>query len=307
MVFPKCAENRSLEAVKLLAKHCKYFRFRRKTESCKAAKHEKTVYPQVNPSEMVVPSFHPVECLNWDFSAWVTPRTNIWEYDTKTFRMTQLCGLQTEIHLSILVQASSKSVAMESCTLFLLVILIPLWSSSIVSSKKSTNPVAQLLDNGNLVIREESRTVWQSFDYPGDTYLPGMKIGKDLITGIDRQFISWKRLDDPSPVQYVVWMNTNGFPQIFERQGSVLHTRLGPWNGVSFSGMPSVTINRTIENEFVMNEKEIYYKIEVDRSVVTKLYLKPEGGQNDKNMAYINVVGMSSGRSLFAPACFVFC
>ncbi|KAI3705547.1 hypothetical protein L1987_75786 [Smallanthus sonchifolius] len=170
------------------------------------------------------------------------------------------------------------------------------WSSSIVSTMNITNPVAQLLNNGNLVIWEGNRTIWQSFDYPGDTYLPGMKIGKDLITRIDRQFVSWKSLDDPSPGQYVVWMDTNGFPQIFQKQGSDLRTRFGPWNGVRFSGMPSlVGFNRTSVNEFVVNEKEIYFKIEVNRSVVARVYMDPEGdmtrmGWDESNQSWFMIL-----------------
>ncbi|KAK1360740.1 Bulb-type lectin domain-containing protein [Heracleum sosnowskyi] len=64
-------------------------------------------------------------------------------------------------------------------------------NTTIRSSNSSTfvnNPVAQLLDTGNLVFRDDQEGgpdnfVWQSFDYPGDTMLPGMKFGKDLVTG----------------------------------------------------------------------------------------------------------------------------
>ncbi|KAJ0887533.1 putative non-specific serine/threonine protein kinase [Helianthus annuus] len=152
-----------------------------------------------------------------------------------------------------------------------------IWSSSFSSSNNGTNSVAQLLDNGNLVIREGNRIIWQSYDYPGDTYLPGMKVGMDLITGIDRKWTSWNSLDDPSPGRYVIWMDTNGFPQIFVNRSSVLHTRFGPWNGVRFSGMPSLTENPTAVNEFVINEKEIYYKIKADSAVVSRIHLNPEG------------------------------
>lgn len=41
------------------------------------------------------------------------------------------------------------------------------------------NPVAQILDSGNLVVREENEAdpesyMWQSFDFPSDTLLPGI-------------------------------------------------------------------------------------------------------------------------------------
>jgi hypothetical protein len=42
---------------------------------------------------------------------------------------------------------------------------------------------AKLLDTGNLILTNRaSHILWQSFDYPTDTLLPGMKI-KDARTG----------------------------------------------------------------------------------------------------------------------------
>jgi len=58
--------------------------------------------------------------------------------------------------------------------------------------------VAELLDNGNFVLRDskinyQNRFLWQSFDYPVDTLLPEMKIGRDLKTGYET-FLSFWRL-----------------------------------------------------------------------------------------------------------------
>lgn len=61
------------------------------------------------------------------------------------------------------------------------------WSSSNLTAANPVNPVAQLLDTGNLVVREatdESNYLWQSFDYPTNTLLPDMKLGWDLQSGI---------------------------------------------------------------------------------------------------------------------------
>ncbi|KAK1374425.1 hypothetical protein POM88_030618 [Heracleum sosnowskyi] len=57
-----------------------------------------------------------------------------------------------------------------------------IWSSD--SKRLGVNPVLQLFDNGNLVVREKNDNdpahyLWQSFDYPTDTHLPGMKLGMD--------------------------------------------------------------------------------------------------------------------------------
>ncbi|KAL8258471.1 hypothetical protein R6Q59_030512 [Mikania micrantha] len=76
-----------------------------------------------------------------------------------------------------------------------------IWSSNSLASGLNTNLVAQLLDTGNLVIKNETEIlIWQSFDHPGDTYLPGMKVGKNFITGRETYLTSWRSADDPSPV-----------------------------------------------------------------------------------------------------------
>ncbi|KAL6853471.1 hypothetical protein ACP4OV_019500 [Aristida adscensionis] len=59
---------------------------------------------------------------------------------------------------------------------------------------------AAILDSGNFVLRSitnPSKIIWQSFDNPTDTWLPGMNItvGKILLT-------SWKDYDDPAMGDY---------------------------------------------------------------------------------------------------------
>nr|GEU63939.1 putative S-locus glycoprotein domain-containing protein [Tanacetum cinerariifolium] len=111
------------------------------------------------------------------------------------------------------------------------------WSSnSMVLMRNNLVVVVQLLDNGNLVVWHQNSTnrhlVWQSFDYPGDTLLPGMKFGKNLVTGIEWYSTSWKSPGDPSIGLYSSIIDTNGYPQIFRREGCNTIARLGPWNGL---------------------------------------------------------------------------
>ncbi|KAF5770758.1 putative protein kinase RLK-Pelle-DLSV family [Helianthus annuus] len=156
-----------------------------------------------------------------------------------------------------------------------------IWSSSSSVSVGNTPVVAKLLDSGNLVVCYDSSTnedfVWQSFDYPTDTLLAGMKLGKDLVTGVDRYLTSWKSMDDPSPGLYVSWMDTNGYPQAFQKRGSVLQLRFGPWTGVRFSGFPSKP-NPIYTYDFVFNEKEVYSIFHlINNSIMSRVYLSPEG------------------------------
>ena len=52
-----------------------------------------------------------------------------------------------------------------------------------------TSPVAQLLDSGNFVLKDlingSESIVWQSFDYPSDMLLSGMKLGWNLKTRLN--------------------------------------------------------------------------------------------------------------------------
>ncbi|KAK1368880.1 Receptor-like serine/threonine-protein kinase [Heracleum sosnowskyi] len=156
-----------------------------------------------------------------------------------------------------------------------------IWSSNTSISTK--NPVAQLLDSGNLVLRDGDHNIdnffWQSFDYPGDNLLPGMKFGLDLVTGLDRYHTSWKSVDDPSTGNFTDRLDPNGFPQFFLYKGSVKWSRSGPWNGRQFSGSPNGNQNGIFSDKFVSNEREIYYKMDLinKTSPVVRYTLTPNG------------------------------
>ncbi|KAK1361177.1 Receptor-like serine/threonine-protein kinase [Heracleum sosnowskyi] len=182
------------------------------------------------------------------------------------------------------------------------------WSSNYSGFVK--NPVAQLLDSGNLVFRDEEDSrpeifVWQSFDYPEDTILPGMKSGIDLVRGKEWYYSSWKSVDDPSPGSFVHRMDIHGYPQLLLWKGSELHARSGPWVGDRFSGSPQPKSNGIYYNEFFLDQKEIYYAYHLfNRSSTTPntsvhLILTPDGNLerliwNDKNQewgTYLTLLG----------------
>ncbi|XP_010644308.1 G-type lectin S-receptor-like serine/threonine-protein kinase At4g27290 isoform X4 [Vitis vinifera] len=156
-----------------------------------------------------------------------------------------------------------------------------LWNSS--SSRSAQDPNAQLLESGNLVMRngndsDPENFLWQSFDYPCDTLLPGMKFGWNRVTGLDRYLSSWKSTDDPSKGNFTYGIDLSGFPQPFLRNGLAVKFRAGPWNGVRFGGIPQLTNNSLFTSDYVSNEKEIYsiYYL-VNSSVFVRRVLTPDG------------------------------
>lgn len=154
------------------------------------------------------------------------------------------------------------------------------WSSN---QTQATNPVVQLLDSGNLVLKEENGSnpetfLWQSFDYPTNTLLPGMKLGWDLTTGLERHITAWKSVDDPSTGDFSFKLDYHGFPEVFLRNKQVIKYRSGPWNGVRFSGVPEMSPSDDIEFIFVSNKDEVYYSYIInDTSLISRLIVNSSG------------------------------
>ncbi|CAK8577236.1 unnamed protein product [Lathyrus sativus] len=149
------------------------------------------------------------------------------------------------------------------------------WSTN--SSTKAQKSMAQLLDTGNLVIKDDSGDetyLWQSFDYPSNTLLAGMKLGWDCKRNLNRRLIAWKSDDDPTPGDFSWEVVLNKYPDIYMMKEKKKLHRLGPWNGLRFSGMPEMKPNPVFSYNFVYNNKEVYYSWNSsDRSLISKVVL----------------------------------
>ncbi|QHN95910.1 G-type lectin S-receptor-like serine/threonine-protein kinase At4g27290 isoform X1 [Arachis hypogaea] len=152
-----------------------------------------------------------------------------------------------------------------------------IWSTP--PSRRASNPVLQLLDSGNLVLREqddktEKNYLWQSFDYPSDTLLSGMKLGKNLKTGLDRRVTVWKTVDDPSLGNLTWMMEVTTWPHPIQTTGSKKQFDSGPWNGLVYSSMPTRVRQPTFDYVYVSNEDEVYFMFHlVNNSVPTRMVL----------------------------------
>jgi len=155
-----------------------------------------------------------------------------------------------------------------------------IWSSNI-SDTAVNNPISQLLDSGNLVVKSgwgtnKENILWQSFDHLCDTFLAGMKLGWNIETGLERFLLSWKSVDDPAEGEYSMKIDLRGYPQAVILDGSKIKIRVGSWNGESWAGYPAKSPGSS--QNFVFNEKEVYYEFgHVDSSVYTVLTMNPSG------------------------------
>lgn len=110
---------------------------------------------------------------NHYFGIWyknISPRTVVWVANRETPLSDSSGVMEVDIEGNLRIMDGNKGVE--------------IWSSN-ASSKIGNNSivVVQLLESGNMVVKDGDNLLWESFDYPGDTFLPGMKIGRNLKTG----------------------------------------------------------------------------------------------------------------------------
>ncbi|KAJ8478178.1 hypothetical protein OPV22_021905 [Ensete ventricosum] len=156
------------------------------------------------------------------------------------------------------------------------------WSSS---SPALANPVAQLLDDGNLVVMESGSSskdpnsfAWQGFDFPTDTLLPGMKLGWNLTSGLNRNLTSWASLSDPAIGNYTMSVDVDGDAQGFLWSRDTKEWRAGPWNGIQFSGIPDMKTYSQFSFEFIIRPDEVFYSFFAhDASIISRLTVLPSG------------------------------
>ncbi|XP_074589922.1 G-type lectin S-receptor-like serine/threonine-protein kinase At4g27290 isoform X3 [Curcuma longa] len=155
------------------------------------------------------------------------------------------------------------------------------WTSS--TDIAVANPSVQLLDDANLVVREaggdrNSYPAWQSHDFPTNMHLPGMKIGWNLTSGLNRQLTAWTSATDPAPGNYTFGIEKQGNAQEFVWQGTQPRWRSGPWNGLYFSGLPGIGSESLVRYEFAVDEQEVAAWFAVNNpSVIVRGVLMPDG------------------------------
>ncbi|XXG70260.1 hypothetical protein AAC387_Pa06g3059 [Persea americana] len=140
------------------------------------------------------------------------------------------------------------------------------WSTNISISSNSTAS-AEVLDNGNLVLRDGNSglVLWQSFDHPSNTLLPGMKISLNLKTGESRMLRSWKNNNDPAPGIFSFGIDHHDSDQFFIWKRSVPYWRSSYWNARTFNKIPGANhyflfhfITRHIHDELYLEYSAMY-------------------------------------------------
>ncbi|XP_024184463.1 G-type lectin S-receptor-like serine/threonine-protein kinase RKS1 isoform X3 [Rosa chinensis] len=148
----------------------------------------------------------------------------------------------------------------------------PIWSTNVSRSVQNVNTSTsstQLLDTGNLVVFQDDKNgifIWQSFDHPIDTLIPGMKVGVSWKTGQEWVLTSWKSQDDPGTGDYTYRLSSdhNASPQFFLYKGLSKYWRSDP------GPAPTLVANQD-ETYFFMNETNAITRITVTDSALEHL------------------------------------
>ncbi|KAK9053890.1 hypothetical protein SSX86_024965 [Deinandra increscens subsp. villosa] len=100
------------------------------------------------------------------------------------------------------------------------------------------------------------RVLWQSFDYPTDTLLPGMKLGINLKTGHRWSLTSWRNDELPADGSFTLVGDFNGTGQMAILRRGNIHWMSGPWQNGEFRNTDLQSSGPDVRFYYVSNETE---------------------------------------------------
>ncbi|KAK4484861.1 hypothetical protein RD792_007461 [Penstemon davidsonii] len=160
------------------------------------------------------------------------------------------------------------------------------WSSDLNSTDSSNSVIAVLLDDGNLVLRDGSRSnsnlsqpLWESFNNPGDTWLPGGKIAYNKRTQTSQLLTSWRNDEDPAPGLFSLELDPNENQYLIRWNRSEQYWTSGAWNGHIFSLVPEMRLNYIYNFSYVDNENESYFTYSLYNPSVVSRFIMDVSGQ----------------------------
>ncbi|XP_034576513.1 G-type lectin S-receptor-like serine/threonine-protein kinase B120 isoform X2 [Setaria viridis] len=139
-----------------------------------------------------------------------------------------------------------------------------LWMANVsapgnLSSSENISGEATLDNTGNFILRtSEGAVLWQSFDYPTDTLLPGMNLRVTHNRHALQWLISWKDPQDPSSSSFSYGADPDQFLQRIIWNGSRPYRRSPVWRNYLVVGSYMESVKSTIYMTISRIEDEIY-------------------------------------------------
>jgi hypothetical protein len=156
-----------------------------------------------------------------------------------------------------------------------------LWTTNVTGAAPAAgNAAAVLLKTGNLVIRSPDGTdLWQSFDHPADTFLPGMKIRIRYETRAGERLVSWNGPDDPSPGSFSYGGDPDTSLQLFLWNATRPVLRSGPWTGHFVDVKYQVVTGVIVYLNVVNTREEIYITYSLSAGSAQTRYVLTDSGE----------------------------
>ncbi|KAF8409398.1 hypothetical protein HHK36_005474 [Tetracentron sinense] len=158
-----------------------------------------------------------------------------------------------------------------------------IWSTDLpCNSTTSSSLEAVLLDSGNFVLRDgpnSSALIWQSFDHPTDTWLPGAKFRLNKLTKEAQPFTSWRNSEDPSTGMFSVGLDPNGSSRYsIQWNSSKTYWTSGVWKEPNISLVPENRSTYLYNYSYFSNENENYFTYSVyNTSILCRIVMDLSG------------------------------
>ncbi|XP_071717319.1 G-type lectin S-receptor-like serine/threonine-protein kinase SD2-2 [Rutidosis leptorrhynchoides] len=114
------------------------------------------------------------------------------------------------------------------------------WQTDDLKTEGATD--LKLLEDGNLVVTDSGGAViWRSFDFPADTFLPGMNLT------VGQTLTCWKSSNDPGLGRYLLRVRPPDYGEVelLYNNNNITNKTYwssGNWTGNIFSGIPEMTL-----------------------------------------------------------------
>jgi len=179
-------------------------------------------------------------------------------------------------------------------------------------NEATPNSTATLENSGNFRVKELNsdgsikRILWQSFDHPTDTLLPGMKLGINFKTQQKWMLTSWLTEQSPAPGGFSLEWNltANGTGQLVMRHRGNMYWVSGVGNNSDFANAGMMTLDGLYNYlNYVSNENESYFSNSSPDRNVSRWVLSSDGELTDNPKLIFVRRGMCFGYSSDIPGC----
>ncbi|KAL8460297.1 hypothetical protein ACS0TY_032007 [Phlomoides rotata] len=153
------------------------------------------------------------------------------------------------------------------------------WSTN-ASTSSPLNTTLQILDTGNLVLRDEATgaTIWESFlSTSYDCYLPSMEISHNIKTGKKVITTVWKTESDPAVGSVTGDLEALNIPQLLIKKNGRLHWRSGQWNGWILIGTRSMYDAYNAKNYVENDNNATFSFVTPEANYLMKMCLNTSG------------------------------